>query len=150
MFSFLSPKILKTNTIVGIYERTRPVTLRYFDNRLLIVKGRANLKFFKLRPESGVINMSTKCCNTFLMKENVRYQGTVVTVIDQDYGNNDNADLVHGAHDEMQPRPVVHRHNLSNVEAQEPCLRTFPNDWLPEHLTYLKPLPSVPLCPMWV
>ena len=75
-----------------------------------------------------------------MLKENVRYQGTVVAAIDQDYGNADNADL---ALEDHQPRPVEHRHNLANIEAQEAIIRTFPNDWLPEHVSFLKPLPSI-------
>lgn len=128
------------NTHAGIFERTRPVTIRYFDNRLSVVKGRSNLKFFKLKPGSGVVNMATTCCNTFMLKENVRYEGTVVAAIDQDYGNDDNADLPLEDH---QPRPVQHRHNLANVEPQDPIIRTFPNDWLPEHVSFLKPMPSI-------
>ena len=111
----------------------------YFDNRLSIVKGRHNLRFFKLTPNSGVCNMSTSCCHSFLLKEYERLPGTVVT-IEQDYGNDDNADLPLEDH---QPRPVHHRHNLHNVEHQDAMLRTFPNDWLLEHISYLKPLPSV-------
>ena len=67
----------------GIYERTRPVRLVYFDNRLSVLKGRDNLRFFKLTPNSGVVNMFSSCCHTFLLKENVRYQGTVVAAIEQ-------------------------------------------------------------------
>ena len=124
----------------GIYDRTRPVRLVYFDNRLSVVKGRDNLRFFKLTSSSGVVNMYTSCCHTFLLKENVRYQGTVVAAIEQDYGNDDNADL---ALEDHQPRPVQHRHNLQHVEYQDAMLRTFPNDWLLDHVSYLKPLPSV-------
>ena len=124
----------------GIYERTRPVRLVYFDNRLSVVHGRHNLRFFKLTPSSGVVNMSTSCCHTFLLKENVRYQGAVVAAIEQDYGNADDADL---AREDHQPRPVHHRHNLQNVEHQEATIRTFPHDWLLEHASYLHPLPSV-------
>jgi hypothetical protein len=111
----------------------------YFDNRLSIIKGRHNLRFFKLAPASGVVNMSTSCCHSFLLKEYERLPGTVVA-IEQDYGNDDNADLPLEDH---QPRPVHHRPNLHNVEHQDAMIRTFPNDWLLEHLSYLKPLPSV-------
>ena len=122
----------------GIYKRSRPVRLVYFDNRLSIIKGRHNLRFFKLAPTSGVVNMSTSCCRSFLLKECERLPGTVVA-IEQDYGNDDNADLPLEDH---QPRPVHHRTNLHNVQHQEAMLRAFPNDWLLEHISYLKPLPS--------
>ena len=124
----------------GVYDRTRPVRLVYFDNRLSVLKGRDHLRFFKLTPSSGVVNMYSSCCHTFLLKENVRYQGAVVAAIEQDYGNDDNADL---ALEDHQPRPVHHRHNLQHVEHRDAMLRTFPNDWLLEHVSYLKPLPSV-------
>jgi len=121
----------------GHYMRTKPIMAHFFDNRMEVISGLEKLRFFKLRPESGVVNMASSCCNTFLAKENVRYEGNVVAVFDLDFGAPTMVD------DEHQPVPEHHRHNLKHFMHQEPMIRMFPTDWLDEHVQFLHPLPSI-------
>mmetsp|Transcript_11942 Transcript_11942/g.17293 ORF Transcript_11942/g.17293 Transcript_11942/m.17293 type:complete len:251 (+) Transcript_11942:214-966(+) len=124
----------------GIFMRTRPITIHWFDNRLEVMQGSKYLKFYKLRPSSGVINMASSCCNTFLAKENPRYQGNTVAVFEQDFGEHSYEDTANQYH---QPRPVVHVHNIKNMKASKPFIRMFPNHWLHENVQFLHPLPHV-------
>jgi len=95
-----------------------PVVGKYFDNKLVVVKGRDKLKFYKLIAETNIINMYTTCCQTYLMRIHPGYMQTTVAVL---------------SHESFPPT------RFTNMIVQNPTLRLYPGHFSEEKLSRLDP-----------
>jgi len=91
--------------------KSSPVVGKYFDNKLVVVKGRDKLKFYKLIEETNVINMYTTCCQTYLMRIHPGYMHTTVAVL---------------FHESYPPT------RFTNMADQDPYIRFFPSHFSEE------------------
>jgi hypothetical protein len=94
----------------------RPLLNSKWDNRVTILRGSDLLFAYRMTPDSGVLNVASQCCHTFLLGRHDGYDANCVTTA---------SDFVTFHHD------------------KKPTSRWFANQWERERLERYEPLVGI-------
>jgi hypothetical protein len=102
----------------GFKVPSRPLLATKWDNKVKIISGRDKLHLYKMTLETMVMNISSTCCNTFLLGRHPGYDANCVTT------SSDFSIFYH-------------------TETLTPSSRWFSNQWDQERLSKLDKLPGI-------
>lgn len=64
-------------------DTTNAIEVANFEGQIKFEKGRDQLEFFRLRDETNMINVASKCCHSFLCARNTDFHGNAVATLPQ-------------------------------------------------------------------